>query len=73
MPEVKEGDLSDVDSVGGRSVDGRTRRGRGYLSHNQLDGNSHEDLIEGRVKVDAWNLNYRGKKKKQKKKKVTAN
>jgi hypothetical protein len=64
-----------VDSVGGRSGDGRRRRsyGRGALSHNQFENTSHEDLIEGRVKVDAWNLNYRGKKKKQKKKKVTAN
>lgn len=28
-------------------------------------------MIEGRVKVDAWNLNYRGKKKKLKKRKAT--
>lgn len=27
--------------------------------------------IEGRVKVDAWNLNYKRKKKKLKKKKIT--
>jgi hypothetical protein len=30
-------------------------------------------LIEGRVKVDAWNLNYRGKKKKLRKKRTTDN
>lgn len=52
---------------------GRRRNGRGHLSHKDLEFDSHEDLIEGRVKVDAWNLNYRGKKKKLKKKKVTEN
>lgn len=73
LHEVKEGELSEGDSVSGRSAGGRSRRGRGYLSHNQLETQSHEDLIEGRVKVDAWNLNYKKKKKKQKKKKVTDN
>jgi hypothetical protein len=29
------------------------------------------EYVEGRVKVDAWNLNYRGKKKKLRKKKAT--
>lgn len=74
LQEVKEGDFSEGDSVSGRSG-GRSRRtmGRGQLSHHQLETQSHEDLIEGRVKVDAWNLNYRKKKKKQKKRKVTDN
>lgn len=34
---------------------------------------SHNDLVDGRVKVDSWNLNYDGKKKKFKKKKVDNN
>jgi len=52
---------------------GRRGHGRGHLSHRDLEFDSHEDLIEGRVKVDAWNLNYRGKKKKNKKRKITEN
>ena len=85
LAEVQEGERSDNDSLGGRSRgSGRSgisldhtgqRRGygKGHISHRDLEFDTHEDLIDGRVKVDSWNLNYRGKKKKLKKKKVTQN
>lgn len=43
------------------------------IKHNELDLESYNDLIDGRVKVDSWNLNYKGKKKKLKKRKVDKN
>lgn len=43
---------------------------RGQIRHNDLEVSSYNDLIDGRVKVDSWNLNYSKKKKKLKKKKV---
>lgn len=46
--------------------------GRGLIKHRDLETQSYNDDIEGRVKVDDWNLNYRGKKKKLKKKKLDA-
>ena len=44
--------------------------GRGQIKHNDMEIQSYDDDIEGRVKVDSWNLNYKGKKKKLKKKKL---
>ena len=44
--------------------------GRGQIRHNDLEVSSYNDLIDGRVKVDSWNLNYSKKKKKLKKKKL---
>ena len=44
--------------------------GRGNLKRNQFDIQSHNDDIDGRVKVDTWNMNYKKKKKKLKEKKV---
>ena len=76
--EVDEGDISENDSRrSGRSYDHVARRnqyGRGKIQHNQLEFQDQSEYFEGKVKVDAWNLNYRGKKKKLKKKrKVTDN
>ncbi len=35
-----------------------------------METQSYNDQVDGRVKVDSWNLNYKGKKKKLKKRKV---
>ena len=43
----------------------RGNMGRGQIRHNQLEIRSHNDDIDGRVKVDAWNLNYKKKKGKK--------
>ena len=74
IQEVQEGELSDSGDSR-RSVDahGRRKMGRGNIQHNDLDIQSYNDLVDGRVKVDSWNLNYSGKKKKLKKKKVDQN
>jgi hypothetical protein len=79
---VREGDMSDNESLGGHSrgsgisLDHTGQRrgyGRGHLSHRDLEIEEYDDFIDGRKKVDSWNLNYKGKKKKLKKKKVTEN
>ena len=58
------------DAEGRRYKKGRAPMGRGQIRHNNLEVQSYNDEIDGRVKVDAWNLNYNGKKKKLKKKKL---
>jgi len=44
---------------------------RGRINHNELSPEENYDLIDGRVKVDSWNLNYNKKKKKLRNKKIT--
>lgn len=47
--------------------------GRGRINHNQITGEEYPDLLDGRVKVDSWNMNYNRKKKKLKKQKISSN
>lgn len=44
--------------------------GRGKIRHRPFEIQSYNDDIEGHVKVDDWNLKYKKKKKRLKKKKA---
>lgn len=58
----------------GRSYEPGTRNGisgEGRIQHNNVSIEDHGEYVDGRLKVDSWNLNYTGKKKKLRKKKVT--
>ena len=78
IQEMNEGqsdsDGSDytIDAEGNRRKRDRDPMGRGRIKHNNFEVQSYDDNIDGRVKVDSWNLNYNGKKKKLKKKKLDA-
>lgn len=66
----EEGDLSGNESSftideDGNRVRKRNRMGRGQIRHNDLETQSYNDDINGRVKVDSWNLNYKKKNKKK--------
>jgi hypothetical protein len=39
--------------------------------HNNVNIQDKGEFVDGRLKVDSWNLNYTGKKKKLRKKKIT--
>jgi hypothetical protein len=57
----------------GGSYDPANRQGlgRGLIQHNKVNIEDKGEFVDGRLKVDSWNLNYTGKKKKLRKKKVT--
>lgn len=60
--------------ISGGSYDPSSRTGitgRGKIQHNNVQIEDKGEFVDGRLKVDSWNLNYTGKKRKLRKKKIT--
>lgn len=64
VKEVNE-DMGEMESPMSDDGNGRRRHLKGMHT---LDPESYNDEVDGRVKVDSWNLNYKGKKNKHKRK-----
>ena len=75
VPYYSENDIHEVsgEMSGEESVHAKSAGKHGYMQRSGKKNGEYDDDINGRVKIDSWNMNYMKRKKKHKKKKVDAN